>query len=79
MNFDALSAYLDTLARADIKQFVCCVAQNHEVLYSKAVGHFDHACTVPADLNGIYLLYSVPFYLEDSDLLSFQDSDSIPY
>ncbi|MBO5221786.1 MAG: beta-lactamase family protein [Clostridia bacterium] len=59
MNFDALSAYLDTLARADIKQFVCCVAQNHEVLYSKAVGHFDHACTVPADLNGIYLLYSV--------------------
>ena len=59
MNFEKLSNYLDTLKDADIRHFVCCVAKDHEVIYTKAVGTSDYDEKIPADLDGMYLLYSV--------------------
>lgn len=58
MNFDRLSAYIETLSHADIKNLVCIVARDHEVIYRGGVGHVDYGCTLPASTESIYLLYS---------------------
>lgn len=58
MNFEKLSAYLGALKDADIKHFVCCVAKDHQTLFTKAVGFSDYEEQVPSDLERIYLLYS---------------------
>ena len=59
MNFDKLSKYLDTLAKADVKHFTCCVAKDHEIIYQKAVGFNDYEEKIPATFDAMYLLYSV--------------------
>ena len=58
MKFEKLSAYLDTLPYADIKNLTCVVAKGHEVLFCKAVGTLDYEEKIPAKINDVYLLYS---------------------
>lgn len=58
MNFEKLSNYLDTLKDADVKHFVCCVAKDHQTLFTKAVGYSDYEEKIPADFDRMYLLYS---------------------
>ena len=58
MCFDKLSSYLDTLSDADIKNFTCVVAKDHEVIFKKAVGFSDYEEKVPAAVDDVYLLYS---------------------
>ena len=33
MNFNRLSAYIESLQEADIKNLVCVVSRNHEVIF----------------------------------------------
>lgn len=58
MNFEKLSAYLDTLPAADIKNLVCCVARDHKPIFTGAIGHVDYECSRAARADSIYLLYS---------------------
>ncbi|MBE6669855.1 MAG: beta-lactamase family protein [Ruminococcaceae bacterium] len=58
MSFDRLSSYLDTLSAADIKNFNCVVAKDHEIIFKKAVGCSDYEGNKPAALDDVYLLYS---------------------
>ena len=58
MNFNRLSAYIESLQEADIKNLVCVVSRNHEVIFRGGVGHVDYDCALPASTDSIYLLYS---------------------
>ena len=59
MNFDALTAYLDSLeAKYAIPGLDCKIMRSHEVLYRHTCGHSDYQKKVPVNGTELYDIYS---------------------